>query len=89
MEPAEPPPVVPSRYAQVELFDIQQPPFDKVLSDEPQTLNARQRWLPVIVFVTVVLVSVIVGLVILQQGGLLGVGVPLNPGLPLAPGSVT
>ncbi|MDR1189776.1 MAG: hypothetical protein LBK95_20380 [Bifidobacteriaceae bacterium] len=68
------------------LFDVEPSSFDNVLADQTETSAPRRNWWAIAVFLVVVVACVAVGLVILGQVGILGLGVTLSPGL--APGGV-
>jgi hypothetical protein len=67
------------------LFDVETPSFQRVLDAPPvaRPPRPRRRWLPVIVFAVIVTACVALGVVILHQVGILGLGVDLSPMPPL------
>jgi hypothetical protein len=70
---------VPRGGAGPKLFSTETTPFDKVL--DRGAVTPTRNWWPIIAFVAVVIACLALGFVILQQIGILSLGVPLSPGL--------
>ncbi|MDR2374188.1 MAG: hypothetical protein LBD77_08885 [Bifidobacteriaceae bacterium] len=88
-----PPASPPAQNGDSRLFDIEPPTFDKVLGGQGGASPKVRNWWPIITFIAVAVACVCLGLVIMQQVGVLSLGVPLSPGLspglPPAPGGAT
>jgi hypothetical protein len=87
--PADPPewPAQDEAPPDEDYFDAEPPSFSGVLSPAdpapPAQAAPPRRWLPVIVFAVIVAACVLLGIVILRQVGILGLGVDLSPMSPL------
>ncbi|MDR0594569.1 MAG: hypothetical protein LBG60_15240 [Bifidobacteriaceae bacterium] len=84
--PAPGPPIAagPAPAAERRLFDVEAPPFDNVLEVEVGQPPPKRNWWPIITFIAVLVACLSLGLLILQQVGILSVGVPLGPDSPLS-----